>query len=70
MAWHVVEIKQYETGDAEDADKAVGKSIVTNEIGAIATGDEEATDGYYLVEFTEEVYIYQRDGALKCEGNW
>ena len=55
--WYVVEIKQSETGDAEEADKArynvlryataaVGKSIVTNEIGAIATGDEEVTDGY------------------------
>ena len=49
---------------------AIGKSIVTNEIGAIATGDEEATDGYYLVEFTGEPYTDQRDGALKCEGNW
>ena len=79
--WHVVKIKESAAGDAEEADEtrydvlqhvtaAVGKSIVVNEIGAISTGDEDATDGYYLVEFTGEPYTDQNDGSLKCEGNW
>jgi hypothetical protein len=31
---------------------AVAQSVVVGAIGAIATADDEAADGYYLVEFT------------------
>ena len=49
--------------DQEDVDEAnhellrhltsaFSDSVDIGEIGAIATGGEDATDGYYLVEFT------------------
>jgi hypothetical protein len=50
---------------------AVGDSIVEGEIGAIATGGNDASDGYYLVEFIGTYYTSQSfDATLKCEGHW
>ena len=40
------------------------------EFGAVATEDNEAPYGYYLVEFTELPYTDQVDGLLKCNANW
>jgi hypothetical protein len=61
--WFIVDIHQSEKGDQEDTDEAhsevlhhvttaVAQSVVVGAIGAIATSDDEAPDGYYLVEFT------------------
>ena len=50
---------------------AVSDSVEIGEIGAIATGGEDADDGYYLVGFTGCPYTeHVTDGSLKCKGNW
>jgi hypothetical protein len=47
---------------------AAAQSVVIGAIGAIATADDEAADGYYLVEFTSLPYTDQCvGGSLKCE---
>ena len=78
--WHIVELV-LKKGTEEDVDEAheevlhhvtsaVAQSVVVGAIGAIATADDEAPDGYYLVEFTSEPYTDQDDGVLKCDSNW
>ena len=44
--------------------------MVVGEFGAVATDDDEAPDGYYLVEFTGLPYTDQVYGLLKCNANW
>jgi hypothetical protein len=81
--WFIVDIHQSEKGDHEDMDEAhsevlhhhittaVAHSVVVGAIGAIATADDEAAYGYYLVEFTSLPYTEQcADGSLKCDVNW
>jgi hypothetical protein len=47
------------------------KSNRHNFIAAIATADDEAADGYYLVEFTSLPYTDQcAGGTLQCDVNW
>ena len=48
----------------------VSNSVVAGEFGAVSTEDDEAPDGYYLVEFTGLPYTNQVDGLLKCNANW
>jgi hypothetical protein len=49
---------------------AVAQSVVVGAIGAIATADDEAADGYYLVEFTSLPCIDQcAGGTLQCDVN-
>ena len=47
----------------------VDNSVVVGEFGAVATEDDEAPDGYYLVGFTGLPYTDQVDGLLKCNAN-
>jgi hypothetical protein len=80
--WFIVDIHQSEKGDQENMDEAhsevlhhvttaVAQSVVVGAIGAIATADDEAADGYYLVEFTSLPYTDQRaGGTLQCDFNW
>ena len=45
--------------------------MVVGEICAVATDDEEAADGYYIVQFTGLRYTDQAPGgSLKCEASW
>ena len=44
--------------------------MVVGEFGAVATENDEAPDGYYLVEFTGLPYTDQVDRLLKCNANW
>ena len=79
--WHIVELV-LKKGDDEDVDEAhqevlhhvtsaVAQSVVVGEIGALATADVDAADGYYLFEFTSLPYTDQVvGGALKCDVNW
>lgn len=82
--WYIVDLvmKNPEDGDEEDIDEAhqevlyhvttaVAQTVVVGEIGAVATDDEEAADGYYLVQFTGLPYTDQAPGgSLKCEAKW
>ena len=79
--WYIVELV-VKTGDDEDVDEAhqevlhhvtsaIAQSVVVGEIGAIATAGDDASDGYYLFEFTSLSYTDQVvGGALKCDVNW
>jgi hypothetical protein len=50
---------------------SVAQSVVVGAIGAIASADDEAADGYYLVEFTSLPYTDQcAGGTLQCDVNW
>ena len=81
--WYLVDIiLSVNAEDQEDVDEAnhevlhhltsaVAESVEIGEIGAIATGGEDADDGYYLVEFTGCLYTgHVTDGSLKCKENW
>ena len=80
--WFIVDVNLSEKGDEEDAGEAheevlrhvtsaVAQSIVVGAIGAIATSDEAAKDGYYIVEFTSLPFTDQSEGGtLKVEVNW
>ena len=68
--WFIDDINMSEKGGEEDADEtheevlhhvttAVAQSIVVWWIGAISTSNENANDGYYIVEFTSLPYTDQ-----------
>ena len=78
--WYIVNLvlKEGEEDDVDEAHQevlhhvttAIAQNVVVGEIGAVATVDEDALDGYYLFEFTSTPYTDQAAGVLKCDGNW
>ena len=78
--WYIVKLvlKDGEEDDVDEAHQevlhhvttAIAQNVVVGEIGAVATVDEDALDGYFLFEFTSLPYTDQAAGVLKCDGNW